>query len=79
MKGASRIKMPTDWVGMECNKKDVPQPLGNNLQAQVRRAATDRFPKDQHLFLDDDMRLPQWLTVDVVNVLQSGFAYLARV
>ncbi len=79
MKGASSIKMPTNRVGMECDKKDVAQPLGNNLKPRVRSAATDWFPKDQHLLLNDDMRLPQWLTVDVMNVLQRGFAYFTRV
>ncbi len=79
MKGASSLKMPTDRVRMECDEKDIAQPLGNNLKPHVGCAATDRFPKDQHLLLNDDMRLLQWLTVNVMNVLQRGFAYITRV
>ncbi len=52
---------------------------GDNLEVRIRRATTNRFPKDQHLFLDNDMRLAQWLTVDLMDVLQSGFAYFSRV
>ena len=79
MKGAGSIQMPTDRVGMESDKEDIAQPFGNNLEPRVQRAATDWFPKDQHLLLDDNMRLSQWLTVDVVDVFQRGFAYLTRI
>ena len=64
---------------MKSDEKDVVQLRGNNLEVRIRCATTNRFPKDQHLFLDNDVRLTQWLMVDIMDVLQSGFAYFSRV
>jgi hypothetical protein len=64
---------------MKSDEKDVAQLRGNDLEARIRRATTNRFPKDQHLSLNNDMRLTQWLTVDVMDFLESGFAYFSRV
>ena len=69
MECASCIEMPSDWVRMKSDEKDVAQLRGNDLEARIRRATTNRFPKDQHLSLNNDMRLTQWLTVDVMDVL----------
>ena len=71
--------MTTDWIRMKSEEKDVAQLHGDDLEARIRRATTNWFPKDQHLFLDSDMRLMQWLMVDTMDVLQSGFAYFSRV
>jgi hypothetical protein len=35
MKGAIGIEMSTEWVGMECNKDNIKQCLGNYLQSSV--------------------------------------------
>ncbi len=79
MKCASRIEMTTNWIRMKRNEKDVAQLRGDDLEARIGRATMNWFPKDQHLLLDSDVRLTQWLTVDILDVLQSGFAYLSRV
>ena len=71
--------MTTNWIRMKSDEKDVAQLGGDDLEVRIRRATTNRFPKDQHLVLDSDMRLTQWLTVDIMDVLQSGFAYFSRV
>ncbi len=64
---------------MKSNEKDVAQLRGDDLEARIRRATTNWFSKDQHLVLNSDMQLTQWLTVDIMDVLQSGFAYFSRV
>jgi len=64
---------------MKSDEKDVAQLRRDNLEARIRRATTNWFLKDQHLFLDNNIRLTQWLTGDIMDVLQSGFAYFSRV
>ncbi len=59
MKGAIGIEMSTEWVGMECNKDNIKQCLGNYLQSGVQSAATDGFPIDEHVVLDYNMGLAE--------------------
>jgi hypothetical protein len=81
MKGAIGAEMSTEWVGMECNKDNIKQCLGNYLQSSVQSAAMDGFPIDKHVVFDYNMGLAEWLAKTIVHILQdvlanfSGIAY----
>jgi hypothetical protein len=79
MKRPSCIEMSTDWIRMKGNEKDVSQCLRNDLEARVRRAAMNWFPKDQHLVLDHNMRLTQWLMIHMMDVQKTSLANFAWV
>jgi hypothetical protein len=79
MKGAIGIGMSTKWVGMECNKDNIKQFLGNYLQLGVQSATADGFPIDKHVVLDYNMGLAKWLAKTIVHIPQGVLANFARI
>ena len=45
------VQVSTDGIGVECNKDDVPQTLGHDLETGVRSAALNWLAKNEQSIL----------------------------
>ena len=79
MKYVSSIEMPPDWIGMKCNKNDVPKVHGDNLKGCIRSTTMNWFPYDEHFILQNNMRLVQSPLIYVMDILESCLTNFAWV
>ncbi len=67
MKSVVGIEVPANRIGMECDKEDVEEVGGNELEASVQRRSCNWLAIDQYFVLDDDALMPKGGAVIVIN------------
>ncbi len=75
MKGPVRIQVATHMIGVESNKKNIPQLSRHQLQACIGRRPGYRFPHDEHVVFHKYIGLTQWsfiVVIDLVEIAQDA-------
>ena len=60
--------MATERVNVKRDENDILEFFRNNLKPRVRRRAKNRFPKDQHIVLNADLRSPERHPIIIIDV-----------
>ena len=71
MKGAVRVEVAAEWVGMESDENDISKLRGNQLEACVRMGPGQRFTQDKEAVLKHNLGTTNSLSIHEVE--RGGF------